>query len=117
MLMPSRYHPPELEQIGDRIDACMVHKGVTKSWVQGQLGLHKNALSRYIKGENMPSAEFIAGFCSLLGISTDYLLLGIMPIDADSTNLGVDPRMSTEDLLDIQLQVTELLHSRLSKQR
>ena len=107
-------YPQEANSIGKRIEECLKLRGVKKSWVQQQLNIGPNVLGRYIRGENAPSAKFIAGFCKLLKIRPEYLLYGKGTIDSFESHIDIHP-LTTAQLLELQRDITQLIQSRLEK--
>jgi transcriptional regulator with XRE-family HTH domain len=50
--------------------------GISPTQVARLTGCNKETVRRYLNGQSTPSAEAIAGVCSALGVSADWLLLG-----------------------------------------
>lgn len=62
----------------DRIKA--IRGNLTQAEFSEKLGIHKNTLGRYERGESEPDLTFCAQVCALFGISPHWLLFGNGPM-------------------------------------
>jgi phage repressor protein C with HTH and peptisase S24 domain len=51
----------------------------TQEELAQELGVHKNTLARYERGDRIPDTDFVLAFCTKLRISPNWLLLGAEP--------------------------------------
>ena len=77
---------------GERLKQLRVQKGLLQIDLAEKVGLHKNHIGRYERGQSKPSAEALHKLAEVFGVSTDYLLDG-----------------ATEDAAKADLQDRELL--------
>ena len=69
---------------------------MTQAEFANQLGIHKNTLGRYERGESNPDIVFCAKVCSIFGISPRWLIMGIGDMREDSVT-GVATCQQTKD--------------------
>ncbi len=66
--------------IGSRI--TLVRGGVSQARFAGQIGVHKNTLGNYERGERTPDADFL-GKLAAIGINTHWVITGEGPMYQD----------------------------------
>lgn len=65
-------------EVGRRLRAAIVAKGISQADVVRALGTPANKLGNWLRGEHYPSAFFITQFCDRYGITTDWIYRGIV---------------------------------------
>ena len=65
----------------ERIKA--VRGRLTQAEFADRLGLHKNTLGRYERGESEPDISICANICSVFGVNSQWLLFGSGPMHLD----------------------------------
>ncbi len=66
-------HQGLIEGFWDRFDEALNNTGKSKNFIANQLGCNRKVLYNDYSGR-MPSPLYIAKFCSIYNISSDYLL-------------------------------------------
>lgn len=75
--------PSKAQQLGTRIsDICDAVGGKKK--LADMTGISESQLFRYIKGTSQPTAEPLAAIALAAGVSLDWLVLGINPMQRDA---------------------------------
>lgn len=64
----------------------IVRGDLTQAEFSTMLGLHKNTLGRYERGDSSPDSEFCAKVCSVFGVSPAWLLLGIGTMEEERSS-------------------------------
>ena len=59
---------------GKRIVELRKQKGLSQTDLASKLGIHKNVLGRYERGEAKPSIDVAKNIADLLSVSLDYLV-------------------------------------------
>ncbi len=77
-------------------------------------GIHPETVRRYMQGQ-APSAEFLAGLCSSLGLSAEWLLLGHGPMLSDEIRGHALGEASAADLLTAIASTLEGLIDRVDR--
>lgn len=68
---------------------------MTQAEFAARLGIHKNTLGRYERGESEPDFSVCASICSIFGVSPTWLLLGVGPIhNAETREQRLQPDVS-----------------------
>ena len=67
-------YTPYVERVHNRIYNLIVESGMTQTEVARQIGCTKNLVNGWFNGYHLPSAEYIAPLCKVLGVSADWLL-------------------------------------------
>lgn len=62
------------DDITRRIALGVEERGLSHRDVAQMLGVNDSTVSRWVHGQRTPSAEFIPGLCTLLGLTADALL-------------------------------------------
>lgn len=88
--------------------------GLTKKDATERLGVGKNALNDYFNGIHEPGIEFVAKFCDLLEVRTDYVLHGTLPIERETGLPDLNPNLDAGQLIKLQKAVSELLESKIN---
>ena len=60
--------------MNERLRQLRLEKGLTQKQLAEAVGLTKNALGNYESGRREPSIDLIKKFCTLFGVTSDYLL-------------------------------------------
>lgn len=68
--------PDVLEGIGRRLKALRIGCHMTPSMAANALGLHRQAVNAYERGDAAPSAEGLRRLARLYRTTTDYILFG-----------------------------------------
>lgn len=74
-------------------------KGLTQRELASKVGVTEVSMSRYIKGERVPSGPIVVNIAKELGISVDYLV-GTSSVKKRQTNADRIRNMSDEELAD-----------------
>ena len=64
--------------MGARIAALRRHAGLSQAELAQRLQISASAMGMYEQGRREPSAQVLVEIARILGVSTDYLLTGIM---------------------------------------
>ena len=80
----------------------IVRGELTQAEFSSKLGLHKNTLGRYERGESSPDSEVCAKVCSVFGVSPTWLLLGIGEIyESKSSKNTKNETQNTENAFSV----------------
>lgn len=63
-------------ELKDRIALARKQAGLSQEQLGGQLGVSRQAVSKWESGQANPDVTYIAAMCRLFGVSSDWLLLG-----------------------------------------
>ena len=61
-------------QISKKLSEAIKTSGKSQSEIARQLGIHHSQISRYIKGEKLPSIETLANLCVILDVDPADIL-------------------------------------------
>lgn len=75
-------------------------KGLTQRELASKVGVTEVSMSRYIKGERVPSGPIVVNIAKELGISVDYLV-GTSSVKKRQTNADRIRNMSDEELAEL----------------
>ena len=64
------------KEIGDRIKKSLECKGMSQRQLADSLDMTETSISRYIRGQRIPSAQIIGRIANAIGVTTDYLITG-----------------------------------------
>lgn len=64
----------KLNQIQQRLAETLKKCGITQTELAKQLGITQSNISRYIKGDIMPSLDTFANLCEVLKLDPAYIL-------------------------------------------
>lgn len=94
----------------------IVRGDLTQAEFSTMLGVHKNTLGRYERGESNPDSEVCAKICSVFGVSPAWLLLGIGAMKGENTpeNTNNEPKGSKEVFLSSHS--TEVVTAKLEQE-
>ncbi len=73
--------------LADRIQALRKAKGISQEELADQVGVSRQAVSKWESEQSTPDLEKIIAMSGFFGVTTDYLLKGIEPA-ADQTQKG-----------------------------
>ena len=62
--------------LGERISLARKQAGLSQEQLGEQLGVSRQAVSKWESGQTNPDVAYIAELCRLFGVSSDWLLLG-----------------------------------------
>lgn len=82
-----------------RLGQVIKEKGITQRELASKVGVTEVSMSRYIKGERVPSGPIVVNIAKELDISVDYLV-GISSVKKRRTNADKIRNMSDEELAD-----------------
>lgn len=82
-----------------RLGQAIKEKGITQRELASKVGVTEASMSRYIKGERVPSGPIVVNIAKELGISVDYLV-GTSSVKKRQTNADRIRNMSDEELAD-----------------
>lgn len=80
----------------DRLSSCMALRGLSPHQLSERSGISAAAISRYLNGLRMPSADSLVCFSKALSVSSDYLL-GLSDDPASAEISFAYERASAED--------------------
>ena len=97
--------------LGSKIVALRKAKGLSQADLAAQLGVHKNELGRYERGEATPSIDVARKIADLLNVSLDFLIGKVyQQIDRDIVDKVVSiQKLSKEERERIILRLMRLL--------
>ena len=81
--------------IGNKIQSCRKRAGLSQEALARELGISRQAVSRWETGEAIPDTEKVIQLSRLFQVSTDYLLLDEME-EAQGANLHLQSGMKRE---------------------
>lgn len=82
-----------------RLGQVIKEKGLTQRELASKVGVTEVSMSRYIKGERVPSGPIVVNIAKELGISVDYLV-GESNVKKTRTNSDVIRNMSDKELAE-----------------
>jgi transcriptional regulator with XRE-family HTH domain len=82
-----------------RLGKMIKEKGLTQRELASKVGVTEVSMSRYIKGERVPSGPIVVNIAKELGISVDYLV-GTSSMKKRQTNADRIRNMSDEELAE-----------------
>ncbi len=72
----------------------IIRGDLTQAEFAAKLGIHKNTLGRYERGESEPDFSVCVNICSIFGVSPNWLLLGAGPVrESDVREQAFQPEM------------------------
>ena len=84
--------------LGARIAALRRDAGLSQAELASRLQISPSALGMYEQGRREPSAQMLVALARVLGVSTDYLLTGILSTDqAESLDRMLLGRITSAD--------------------
>lgn len=95
-----------LQQIGQRLCACRLQKGMTQEELAEQANVTSQTISFAELGKKAMRSDTIAGVCCALGISADYLLFGevtqkeLSTLEKKISQLSSGQYRCLEDIID-----------------
>jgi transcriptional regulator with XRE-family HTH domain len=85
----------------DRLKKIRTEKGLSQSQLARAIEVHVTNISRYERGENMPTSEVLAKLAGVLGVTADFLMDG-------SVNDKAQIAISDKELLNQFKEVEKL---------
>lgn len=82
-----------------RLGKMIKEKGLTQRELASKVGVTEVSMSRYIKGERVPSGPIVVNIAKELGISVDYLV-GTSSVKKRQTNADRIRNMSDDELAE-----------------
>lgn len=82
-----------------RLGQVIKEKGLTQRELASKVGVTEVSMSRYIKGERVPSGPIVVNIAKELGISVDYLV-GTSSVKKRQTNSDRIRNMSDDELAE-----------------
>lgn len=82
-----------------RLGQVIKEKGLTQRELASKVGVTEVSMSRYIKGERVPSGPIVVNIAKELGISVDYLV-GTSSVKKRQTNADRIRNMSDDELAE-----------------
>ena len=67
--------------MGARIAALRKESGLSQAELAQRLQISASAMGMYEQGRREPSAQMLVSLAQTLGVTTDYLLTGMSPLD------------------------------------
>lgn len=72
--------------IGNKISKCRKKSGMSQEALAAELGISRQAVSRWERGESIPDTEKIISLCTIFHVSADYLLFDEMEEENNDLN-------------------------------
>ncbi len=63
-----------LEQIRVRLQEAVKQSGMTQNTIAANIGVKRQQISCYIRGEKMPALDTFANLCAVLDVDPAYIL-------------------------------------------
>lgn len=63
-----------LEQIRVRLQEAIKQSGMTQNTIAANIGVKRQQISCYIRGEKMPALDTFANLCAVLDVDPAYIL-------------------------------------------
>lgn len=76
--------------IGKRISEARKTKGYTQEYIAEQLGVSRQAVSKWEQDQTSPDTRNLIGLSKLLGVTVDYLAVGSVTDDDPTENANRD---------------------------
>ena len=102
------------EDVGERIGKLRKERNLSKAQFGKMLGISGQYLGRLEKGTHSISVELIVKICNATGVSTDYIILGIIGSEQEITTAASLHGLSNEQVqiaLDIIKKVAEFINT------
>lgn len=64
----------ELKDIQNRLRECIRESGIPQKEIASKIGVSPQTVSKYMKQDIFPALDTLAKLCSVLDVSSDYLL-------------------------------------------
>lgn len=77
--------------IADRIQSLRKSKGISQEQLADAVGVSRQAVSKWESEQSIPDLEKVIIMSNYFGVTTDYILKGIEPIELDETKKGIEP--------------------------
>lgn len=74
--------------MADRIQYLRKSKGISQEELADKVGVSRQAVSKWESEQSTPDVEKIILLSDLFDVTTDYLLKGIEPVPANTTDKG-----------------------------
>ena len=87
-----------------RLEEMRKEKGFTQRELASKVGVNEVSMSRYIKGERVPTVPTIVSIAQVLGVSVDYLV-GTSNVKKRQNNADRIRNMSDEELAQFLCKV------------
>ena len=87
-----------------RLEEMRKEKGFTQRELASKVGVNEGSMSRYIKGERVPTVTTIVSIAQVLGASVDYLV-GTSNVKKRQNNADRIRNMSDEELAQFLCKV------------
>lgn len=65
------------KSLGEALKAHRMERGMTQEFVAGELGVSRQAVSKWESGASDPSTSNLLALCKLFGVSAEELLRGV----------------------------------------
>ena len=99
--------------LGERIALARKQAGLSQEQLGEQLGVSRQAVSKWESGQTNPDVAYIAELCRLFGVSSDWLLLGREERQAGQQA----PRISEAELQRTADRVYRMIEDRIRRER
>ena len=83
--------------VPERIQELRKHKGISQEELANELGVSRQAVSKWESGQSFPELDNIVALSDFFGVSADYILKGA--VTKVQTPLAAKPKMSIDDRL------------------
>lgn len=78
-----------MNELAQRIQAARKAKGLTQEQLAEQIGVSRQAVSKWESGQSIPTLEKLTVLSSFFGVTTDFLLQGDMPHETAPEDKGL----------------------------
>lgn len=86
--------------MADRIQKLRKEKGISQEELAQNLGVSRQAVSKWESGQSLPDLDKVIGMSDFLGVSTDYLLKGTEPSETGKKEAGAGVFVAAATALD-----------------
>lgn len=86
--------------MADRIQKLRKEKGIFQEELAQNLGVSRQAVSKWESGQSLPDLDKVIGMSDFLGVSTDYLLKGTEPSETGKKEAGAGVFVAAATALD-----------------
>ena len=83
--------------LADRIQQLRKRKGISQEELADRIGVSRQAVSKWESGQTSPDLEKIVLLSEFFEVTTDYLLKGVSPAQAQTVPTQIEPAQTGPD--------------------
>ena len=83
--------------LADRIQQLRKRKGISQEELADRIGVSRQAVSKWESGQTSPDLEKIVLLSDYFEVTTDYLLKGVSPAQAQTVQAQIEPAQTGPD--------------------